>query len=547
MTFLAAAVQFEPTWGKRDHNLARLLELSQQAVQAGAKLIVWPEMATSGYIFSGRDDIAPFVEPIPGPTTERIAAFCKAHGVHLVAGLAECDPDTGLYYNSAVLVDGRGRLVGRYRKTHLWGDDTRWAALGSEVPVWDTELGRLAILICRDADFPEAARLVARQGAEVVAHLTNWLGPTPSPAWRARAAENGLYWVATNRWGEERGVRFSGGSAVIGPDGAVYDTRADGDGLVLASINPARVREVRETSPGPAGLAAFARHYPELALNPFLYPVPRTERPAAAVAAVQAGDRVSTPADIREACERELLELASGGATPDLVVLPALVQPGDVTGARDVAAWAEPLPGPSSDWLLEWARRLEGHVVTTLLEWSDGDVYLATVMVGPDGIAGRHRSVWLPPEAAAWCSAGDGFEHVDLPLGRVGLLSAAELEAPEPMRLLALRGCRVVAAPGGGEQGRTWLWSERAAENQAWLAVANRDGAGGSFVYGDRREEESRAPLAEPGFHVYDLPGHAPWMDDRSLLRMRPVHLYEPLCRSAAAPAPRAAAPPFRG
>lgn len=530
MSFLAAAVQFEPTWGKPEQNLARLLDLSLQAVQAGAKLIVWPEMATSGYIFTGRGEIAPFVEPVPGPTSERVAAFCKTHGVHIVAGLAERDPRTDLYYNSAVLVDHHGLLLGTYRKTHLWGDDTRWAAPGSAVPAWNTDLGRLAILICRDADFPEAARLAARQGALLVAHLTNWLGPAPSPAWRTRAAENGLYWVATNRWGEERGVRFTGGSAVIGPDGAVFDTRAEGDGIVVAAVNPGRVREVRASEPRTAGSAALARHYPDIVLNPYLYSAKPVDRPAAHVAVIQAGERVSSPPGVRDACAARLLELASGAASPDLVVLPALVQPGDVTGARDVAAWAEPLPGPSTDWLLEWARRLEAHIVTTLLEWSDGDVYLATVAVGPDGIVGRHRAEVLPDEAGAWCSPGNGADHLDLPFGRVGLLTAAELEFPEPIRLLALRGCRVVAAPGGGEQGRTWLWSQRATENQVWLAVANRDGAGGSFVYGDRSEEEARAPLAEAGSHVYQVPGYAPWVDDRSLLRMRPVHLYEPLC-----------------
>ncbi|MBX6350772.1 MAG: amidohydrolase [Clostridia bacterium] len=526
MPFLAAAVQFEPRWGRKEPNLSRLLELTREAADEGAKLVVWPEMAATGYVFADRAEIRPFCEPVPGPTTDAVAELCRARGIHVALGLAEVDPATDVFYNAAVLVDDLGRVVGRYRKTHLWCEDTRWAAPGGEVAAWDTSLGRIGLLICRDADFPEAGRLVAEAGAEVVCHLTNWLGPAPARAWRARAAENGVYWIATNRWGEERGARFSGGTSVIGPDGAVLDVRAEGDGFALAAVDPARVRARRRS--GDLAWEGMAKLAPELALNPFLYPEPRRERPDALVAVVQAGPTGAGPDEVRARCEPHLAALAAWPEPPALVVLPALVDPDDARGAREVAAWAEPLPGPSSDWLLDWARRLKTRLVTALLEWSEGDVYLTVVMVDADGVVARHRATRAAGAAPAWLTPGEGFHHVDLPFGRVGLLFGPELLPPEPLRLLALRGARIVAAPAGAFA-PSWLWPQRAVENELFLAVAAREATGGSFVYGDRREEERRAPLAEAGVHAYRVPGYVPWVDERTLLRMRPAHLYTAL------------------
>ncbi|MBE3590041.1 MAG: amidohydrolase [Firmicutes bacterium] len=528
MKFLAAAVQFEPAWGRPAENLERLLDLSRRAADAGARLIVWPEMATTGYIFADRAEIAPFVEPLPGPTFERVAAFCRERQVFVAYGLAEVDPDTGVYYNSAVLVDSRGRLAARYRKTHLWVEDTRWAAPGQEWSVVSTDLGRVALLVCRDADFPEAARILALQGADLVIHPTNWLGRTPANVWRARAAENGVFWIATNRWGEERGARFSGGSCVIGPDGEVLDAKGpEGDGVAMAVVSVDRARD--KARPDLDALDVRADDCQELLLNPHLYPPRRGPFKEGRVVVVQAGEAPSSPSDVKLACERQLIELLNAEAPPALVVLPALVDVTDVRGARDVAAWAEPLPGPSSDWLLEWARRLDTRIASALLEWADGELYLTTVLVGPGGVEAKKRSGAIPKAARAWCGSGAGDVWVDLPLGRVGLAHLAELRQPEALRRLAQRGCRLVAAPGGGEAGRPWLWSARAEENDLCVAVANRDTGGGSFVYGDRREEAARAPLAEPGRHEYLLPARADWLDDKSTLRMRPVHLYLPL------------------
>ena len=210
--YIVAAIQFEPELGAKEENLRRLLALVEEAARRGARLIVTPEMATTGYCWYDREEIRPHVEPIPGPTTERFAQVARERGCYVVVGMPEVAPETGIFYNSAALVGPEG-LVGVYRKTHSYISEPKWAKDGDlGLPVWETPLGRLGILICMDADYFEPARLLALQGADVLCFPTNWLEEkSPSAAWMARAFENGCYLIAANRYGCERGVQFSGG------------------------------------------------------------------------------------------------------------------------------------------------------------------------------------------------------------------------------------------------------------------------------------------------------------------------------------------------
>ena len=115
--FQAAAVQFEPSLGNKEGNIAGLLSLVEQAATAGADLIVTPEMGTTGYCWFDRAEVKPMVEPIPGPTTKHFTELASRLGCHIVIGMPEVDPVTDLYYNSAVLIGPDG-VVGKHRKTH---------------------------------------------------------------------------------------------------------------------------------------------------------------------------------------------------------------------------------------------------------------------------------------------------------------------------------------------------------------------------------------------------------------------------------------------
>jgi len=122
-------------------------------------------MATTGYCWASRMEIAPFVEPIPGETTERFQMLASRYHCYIALGLPEVDPSTNVYYNSVALLGPQG-LVGKYRKLHSYMSEPRWARDGDlGIPVWETELGRLSVLICME---PMAARLAALRDVDVL-------------------------------------------------------------------------------------------------------------------------------------------------------------------------------------------------------------------------------------------------------------------------------------------------------------------------------------------------------------------------------------------
>ncbi len=129
-------------------------------------LIVHPELATTGYCWLSREEVAPYVEPVPGPTTDRFQQLAAQYDCYIATSFPEVDPATNVYYNCMVLIGPTG-LIGVYRKIHSYISEPRWARDGDlGFPVWDTPLGRLAGIICMDAEFFEAARIPALRGAD---------------------------------------------------------------------------------------------------------------------------------------------------------------------------------------------------------------------------------------------------------------------------------------------------------------------------------------------------------------------------------------------
>src|SRR5256886_7488960 len=220
------------------------LKLTVEAARNGAKLIVLPEMNQAGYCFTSREEISPYVEPVPGRTTERYAEVARRHEAHIVVGLAEVDPETKNYYNSQALVGPDG-FIGKYRKTHSYISEPRWAKDGNlGFPVFSTEIGNLGMLICMDDHFFESSRVSSLKGADVMCFSTAWLDERgPAPVWMTRSFENGIYTVCADRWGLERGVQFTGGSCILNPDGSIQSWRDAGDGIVYGEIDIDRARD----------------------------------------------------------------------------------------------------------------------------------------------------------------------------------------------------------------------------------------------------------------------------------------------------------------
>lgn len=246
-----AAVQFDMQVGveNKPDNLKRTLALINEAADAGARLVVLPELANTGYSFNTRAEAYEHAEPVPaGPTCQAWAELAKERDLYIVAGITELDGVR--MYDTAVLIGPEG-YIGRYRKTHLWNREKLVFEPGNEgYPVFETPIGRIGLLICWDIWFPEAARILTVQGADIICSVNNWVW-TPPPLFdatgkamasyltMAAAHQNSVYIIAADRVGEEREAKFLGCSLIAGlngwPIGEVAS--ATDEGILYADID----------------------------------------------------------------------------------------------------------------------------------------------------------------------------------------------------------------------------------------------------------------------------------------------------------------------
>ncbi|MFM0362739.1 nitrilase family protein [Paraburkholderia sediminicola] len=252
---VVACVQMEPHVGRKQDNVAQCIRHIEAAAHHGASLVVLPELANSGYVFSDRDEAFALAEPLPeGETAQLLAETAQRLGVHVVMGIAERAGKQ--LYNSAILSGPAGH-VGVYRKLHLWNNEHRFFEPGDRgVPVFDTPLGRIAIAICYDGWFPETYRLAAMQGADIVCVPTNWVPmpaqPDDRPAMAttltmAAAHSNGVVIACANRIGMERGQPFVGQSLIVGGNGwpVAGPASVDREEILYAAIDLTRTRSER--------------------------------------------------------------------------------------------------------------------------------------------------------------------------------------------------------------------------------------------------------------------------------------------------------------
>jgi len=261
-----AVAQIDPQLGEKERNLATCVARMEEAAAAGAQLLVLPECAVPGYMFDSGDEALAYAEEIPGPSTEALERECARLGLHVVCGLLERDGDS--LRNAAVLVGPDG-LVGTYRKSHLpfLGVD-RFVVPGDALPVFDTPLGRIGIEICYDLRFPEVTRTLALQGADLVAHPTNF--PMAAKVQtevitRARAAENRVYLLTANRCGKERWAEFCGRSQIVDPLGTrLAETDEHTETLLVGDVDLEKARDKDYVIPGEYELYLFGHRRPEL-------------------------------------------------------------------------------------------------------------------------------------------------------------------------------------------------------------------------------------------------------------------------------------------
>jgi len=246
-----AALQFRAPKGCPDEARAQLVQMVDEAGSRGARLVVCPEMATTGYVWASPREIGPLSEPPRGPTFIALSAVARRHGTWVVCGfperfehrrkadLAQHGRVMVSLFNSALVISPEGELATCYRKVLLYEADKTWANAGWRRPVVPTAFGRMAPGICMDINDPGFVEHLHREHVDVAAFCTNWVqeGADVHAYWRARLDGWPGWLVAGNTWGEDRGVRFSGNSAILGPGGRVVaEAGKTGDAVIVAEM-----------------------------------------------------------------------------------------------------------------------------------------------------------------------------------------------------------------------------------------------------------------------------------------------------------------------
>lgn len=252
-----ATVQMKPALGESEDNLVKMSDfVSKIASQQKVDLIVFPELVTSGYELGVR--FTELAQRVPGPTVNLMAQRAAEFGVYIAFGMVTKEKVESVLYNSAVLVGPEGEMIGSYHKVHLRGEERMAFREGFRLPVFDTEIGNVGLMLGWDLAFPEVARSMTLDGAEIIAVLANW-EDAQAEEWRtyvrARAFENAVYVAAANRVGEDVTLKFGGESMIVGPRGKMYATLSEEkdpesgeprEGYCVARVDLDEVRKCRE-------------------------------------------------------------------------------------------------------------------------------------------------------------------------------------------------------------------------------------------------------------------------------------------------------------
>ena len=512
-SYKAAIVQFNPILNERDENLKNLLIFVTEAAKNGAKLIVTPEMATTGYYYKNREAIKQFVDTIPGDTTRKFELIAKKYETYIIIGMPEVDEETEIYYNSAALVGPEG-YIGKYRKIHQWETEGHWAALGDlGVPVFKTKLGNIAINICMDSLYFEASRLAALNGADIIVFPTNSTAISISllQAW---AEINGLYVLSANRSNTENGYHMIGASAIWSPYGEkIVESKfieKPKDDIDLPTIF---YGEIDTTKYNNEAKKRLWERRPELYKDLMLYIAPWdytkniiSHNLTGAIIQYEpiVGNKVLNMEKVKHLINKALTQAKNFKRSLNLIVLPELsvIGPVDELSISEISELAETTEGPSLEEIKNIAKENNFYIVFGFLEKEDSKLFNTAALIGPMGeVEGKYRKTHLNKSDRRWADPGDQIKVFNTKIGRLGIMIGYDAAFPEIAGVLAVNRADIIAIPSSwyGEfgkeiaknknisasrytEGALTTWDAIATGSQAYTLVANFVGTYKNFL-----------------------------------------------------------------
>ncbi|OPY64620.1 MAG: (R)-stereoselective amidase [Syntrophorhabdaceae bacterium PtaU1.Bin034] len=440
---LIGIVHLNVRHGAVAENRASLLTRTEEAAERGARIIVAPELAVSGYSFEGMDEIAPYTEELTGETVTALSRIARRFGVCVCAGLAEHDRKTGIFYNSAVVLGPDGRLVARHRK-HV--AERRWSCPGQPSPasLFETPWGKVGVLICADSYYGLLPRSMALQGADLLLVCANWppTGLDPREIWRARVLENGTGLVAANRTGLDRMMDCrTAPSFALAPDGAVLldetaeDTRTFFVEYPLEGHRfPSRLREEMAAARCPRDYNAIALDSSGLDDFPGMWGLPASG----------------------------LIEIRCLVPSPGPTPLPGMGDP----------SWAGESGIPR---VLVLPPGIHGVPLQEIIRQSrEGRTAMVTETRSPSGSA----LPALVSEGRLTCLSPDkNSVMVDFSPARIALVRSESLRHPEAAVALSKQGCDIIVSQAGHLDDDTRLLLGVKSLERAAVAVATPEGA----------------------------------------------------------------------
>lgn len=480
-----ATIEFAPEEGKVAANRARMVSLATEAAENGAKMIVLPEMATSGYSFFSREEIATVAETVPGPSTEALGAVAKEFGAYIAFGMPEYEPKKNLYFNAAELIGPGGEVVGSYRKRNNLLEASYNAEVYEPMPTFETPYGRVALAICSDIFYPQFARAAAVAGATILLAPANTYLETNLA--RVRTYENDFSIVVANRYGVgtagSKPESFTQNTFTI-PSPFAYEWEFGDQSLImnekgelLASLTkpedaigygelPIRSSRTFPVERKPAMYSLIAQDtLQEYTQKQLGLPTPTTF----AAAAIDPGPSEEPWAAALAAVEKAKADAEAEGGTLRLAVLPA-----DYFSSEEpagLAALKEYSEAEQVDVEIGYAAT-KTEAPRSLLIGSNGKTY---------SYVRTHRS---KGEGISKSELGNDYWVVDRDYGRVALMQGTDLIPPETGLVLAQMGVDIVAVNADSANPVLGaLWEDRSADYLN-LVVANKAGNEGIYLGG---------------------------------------------------------------